>query len=182
MHILWSDKAAVWENDMKSDCQCDVMVLIMCTEHIRDALWHFLPSSTRRYRMPRQLCQGFWMQSGKDGAKTSVCQEQRHGQQIELTPPYKSYRLWFYDALLSHIKSGDQIRQNATQTARSTPDRMLAVYCIRAFIQQTWAHEGCELQWTPMKRMTETGSRGETAIAKATRTHANRCGKATYPP
>lgn len=32
MHIVWSDKAAVWENEMKSDCQCDVMVLIMCTE------------------------------------------------------------------------------------------------------------------------------------------------------
>lgn len=63
-------------------------------------------------------------------------------------------------------------RQNATQTARSTPDRMLAVYCIRAFIQQTRAHKGRERQWTRMWRMTATGSRGESAIAKTRRRRA----------
>lgn len=62
-------------------------------------------------------------------------------------------------------------RQNATRTARSTPDRMLAVYCIRAFIQQTHAHEGCELRWTPMKRMTEIGSRGESHCEGNLHTH-----------
>lgn len=72
-------------------------------------------------------------------------------------------------------------RQNATRTARSTPDRMLAVYCIRAFIQQTHAHEGCELRWTPMKRMTEIGSRGESHCEGNLHTQTDVARQPTHP-